>query len=53
MKAKPTGSATAVAIALSALFIPLIRVLILVGFTATLLYGGLETAAGNMAVGTY
>jgi len=41
------------AIALSALFIPLIRVLILVGFTATLLYGGLETAAGNMAVGTY
>jgi ATP-binding cassette subfamily B protein len=24
-----------------------------VGFTATLLYGGLETVAGNMAVGTY
>ena len=41
------------AITLSALFIPLIRVLILVGFTATLLYGGLETVAGNMAVGTY
>jgi ATP-binding cassette subfamily B protein len=41
------------AIALSALFIPLIRVLILVGFTATLLYGGLETVAGTMAVGTY
>jgi ATP-binding cassette subfamily B protein len=41
------------AIALSALFIPLIRVLILVGFTATLLYGGLETVAGNMTVGTY
>jgi ATP-binding cassette subfamily B protein len=41
------------AITLSALFIPLIRILILVGFTATLLYGGLETVAGNMAVGTY
>jgi ATP-binding cassette subfamily B protein len=41
------------AITLSAMFIPLIRVLILVGFTATLLYGGLETVAGNMAVGTY
>jgi ATP-binding cassette subfamily B protein len=41
------------AIALSALFIPLIRIFILVGFTATLLYGGLETVAGNMAVGTY
>lgn len=41
------------AIALSAAFIPLIRILILVGFTATLLYGGLDTVAGNMAVGTY
>jgi ATP-binding cassette subfamily B protein len=41
------------AIALSALFIPLIRVLILVGFTATLIYGGLETVGGSMAVGTY
>lgn len=41
------------AIAFSAAFIPLIRILILVGFTATLLYGGLETVAGNMAVGTY
>lgn len=41
------------AIAFSALFIPLIRVFILVGFTATLLYGGLETVAGTMAVGTY
>ncbi|MEM7065300.1 MAG: ABC transporter ATP-binding protein [Cyanobacteria bacterium P01_B01_bin.77] len=41
------------AIALSSAFIPLIRILILVGFTATLLYGGLEAVAGNLAVGTY
>lgn len=41
------------AISLSAAFIPLIRILILVGFTATLLYGGLATVAGEMAVGTY
>ncbi|MEB3313333.1 MAG: ABC transporter ATP-binding protein [Cyanobacteriota bacterium] len=41
------------AIALSALFIPLIRVLILFAFTATLVYGGLATVAGTLAVGTY
>ncbi|MEO0867277.1 MAG: ABC transporter ATP-binding protein, partial [Cyanobacteria bacterium J06642_11] len=41
------------AITLSAAFIPVIRILILVGFTATLLYGGLEAVAGNLAVGTY
>lgn len=41
------------AIALSAAFIPLIRILILIGFTATLIYGGLEAVAGNLAVGTY
>lgn len=41
------------AITLSAAFIPLIRILILIGFTATLLYGGLEAVAGNLAVGTY
>ncbi|MGF1567584.1 MAG: ABC transporter ATP-binding protein [Nodosilinea sp.] len=41
------------AIALSALFIPLIRIVILFGFTATLVYGGLATVAGDMAVGTY
>ena len=41
------------AIALSSAFIPLIRILILIGFTATLLYGGLEAVAGNLAVGTY
>lgn len=40
-------------IVLSSAFIPLIRILILIGFTATLLYGGLETVAGNLAVGTY
>ncbi|PSN19172.1 ABC transporter [filamentous cyanobacterium CCP5] len=41
------------AIAYSAAFIPLIRILILVGFTATLLYGGLSAVAGTLAVGTY
>ncbi|MGP1371398.1 ABC transporter ATP-binding protein [Almyronema epifaneia] len=41
------------AIALSAAFIPLIRILILIGFTATLLYGGLITVDGQLAVGTY
>jgi ATP-binding cassette, subfamily B, bacterial len=41
------------AIALSAAFVPLIRILILIGFTATLLYGGIEAAAGRLPVGTY
>ncbi|MBT9311910.1 ABC transporter ATP-binding protein [Leptothoe kymatousa] len=41
------------AIAWSGAFIPLIRILILFGFTATLLYGGLEAVAGNLPVGTY
>jgi len=41
------------AITLSAAFIPLIRILILLGFTATLIYGGLATVAGDLAVGTY
>lgn len=41
------------AIALSAAFVPLIRLVILVGFTATLLYGGLEATRGNLSVGTY
>lgn len=41
------------AITFSAAFIPLIRILILIGFTATLLYGGLATVAGDLAVGTY
>ncbi len=41
------------AIALSAAFIPLIRMVILVGFTATLFFGGIQTANGQLAVGTY
>ncbi len=41
------------AIALSAAFIPLIRIFILIGFTAILLYGGMEAINGNLAVGTY
>lgn len=41
------------AIVLSAAFIPVIRVIILLGFTATLLVGGMETVAGRMSVGTY
>ena len=41
------------AIALSAAFIPLIRMVILAGFTAILLYGGLQAANGALAVGTY
>lgn len=41
------------AIALSAAFVPLIRMIILAGFTALLLYGGMEAVAGRMSVGTY
>ena len=41
------------AIALSAAFIPLIRIVILAGFTAILLYGGLKVVDGSLAVGTY
>jgi len=41
------------AIALSAAFRPLIRLVILVGFSGTLLIGGLQAAAGSLAVGTY
>ncbi len=41
------------AIALSAAFIPLIRVLILLAFMAILLFGGMEVIAGRLAVGTY
>ena len=40
-------------IILSAAFIPLIRVFILFAFTATLIYGGMEVVAENLAVGTY
>ncbi|NES17795.1 MAG: ABC transporter ATP-binding protein [Symploca sp. SIO3E6] len=41
------------AIALSAAFVPLIRMIILVGFTSILLFGGMEAAAGRLSVGTY
>ena len=41
------------AIALSAAFVPSIRILILIGFTATLFLGGLEVANGNLSAGTY
>lgn len=41
------------AIALSAAFVPLIRFVILIGFTATLFLGGLEAANGQLSVGTY
>ncbi len=41
------------AIAFSAAFIPLIRMIILAGFSAILLYGGMEVVEGNLEVGTY
>lgn len=41
------------AITLSAAFVPLIRLVILIGFTATLLVGGMQAVNGQMAVGTY
>ena len=41
------------AIALSAAFIPLIRMVILAGFTGILLYGGVQAASGALAVGIY
>jgi ATP-binding cassette, subfamily B, bacterial len=41
------------AIALSAAFVPLIRILVLAGFSATLLYGGFEVVNGNLSVAIY
>lgn len=41
------------AITLSAAFVPLIRMIILLGFTSLLLYGGMEAVAGTLSVGTY
>ncbi|MGF1570671.1 MAG: ABC transporter ATP-binding protein [Nodosilinea sp.] len=41
------------AIALSAAFVPLIRIVILVGFTATLFLGGLAVSNGSLSAGTY
>jgi ATP-binding cassette, subfamily B, bacterial len=41
------------AIALSAAFVPLVRILVLAGFSATLLYGGFEVVNGNLSVAIY
>lgn len=41
------------AIRLSAAFSPLIRMVIVLGFTATLVYGGLQTLDGTLEVGSY
>lgn len=41
------------AIAYSAAFVPLIRIVILVGFTATLFLGGVAVANGRLSAGTY
>ena len=41
------------AIELSAAFTPLIRMLILVGFTALMVFGGISAVNGNLSVGAY
>lgn len=41
------------AIRVSSAFVPLIRIVILFGFTATLLFGGFEALEGDLSVGTY
>ncbi|CCQ51251.1 ABC transporter, transmembrane region:ABC transporter [Crocosphaera watsonii WH 8502] len=41
------------AITFSSAFVPLIRMAILIGFTAILLYGGMEVVDGKLAVGNY
>ncbi|MFN2323233.1 MAG: ABC transporter ATP-binding protein [Trueperaceae bacterium] len=41
------------AIALSSAFVPLIRIAIVVGFMATLVYGGRQALAGELSVGLY
>ncbi len=43
----------AAAIKLSAAFIPLVRMLVLAGFTAFLLFGGMAAVNGKISVGTY
>ena len=40
-------------IILSGALIPLVRIVILLGFTGILVYGGLEAVEGRLAVGTY
>ncbi len=41
------------AIFVSSAFVPAIRMVILIGFTATLLYGGMEAVRGTLSVGVY
>ncbi|MBN3889986.1 MAG: ABC transporter ATP-binding protein [Nostoc sp. JL31] len=41
------------AIKLSAAFVPLIRMLVLAGFTALLFWGGMATYAGKISIGSY
>jgi ATP-binding cassette, subfamily B, bacterial len=41
------------AISLSSAFVPLIRMAIVMGFILIMVYGGLQTIAGHLAVGTY
>lgn len=41
------------AIALSSAFVPIIRMAIVVGFILIMVYGGLQTIQGQLAVGTY
>ncbi|NJN11898.1 MAG: ABC transporter ATP-binding protein [Richelia sp. RM1_1_1] len=41
------------AIALSAAFFPLIRFVVVIGFIATLFFGGIEVANNRLSVGTY
>jgi ATP-binding cassette subfamily B protein len=46
-------SANHAAIRLSALFVPLIRIAILIGFTATLVWGGFLALDGSLNIGLY
>jgi ATP-binding cassette subfamily B protein len=46
-------SANRAAIRLSALFVPLIRIAILIGFTATLVWGGFLALDGDLNIGLY
>jgi len=46
-------SANRAAIRLSALFVPLIRIAILIGFTATLVWGGFLALDGELNIGLY
>lgn len=46
-------AANRLAIRYSAAFVPLIRILVLIGFTGTLVLGGLQVLEGGLAVGTY